>query len=110
MRWVALAWFFVLGSLGVDGSDARAGAQPCKLATKGDSPVAKACASPRGFAAAKKLMHDMMKKANEDKSKEELKCETCHQGVDDGRYDILTKTGRERFKDLVARAGDVAAK
>jgi hypothetical protein len=111
MRWVWLALFLAFGTLGVEGTDARAGSRACTLATKGDSPVAKACASPRGFAAAKSLMRDMVKKANKDgKSKEELKCETCHQGIDDDRYDVLTKNGRELFKDLLARAGDVAAK
>jgi hypothetical protein len=103
MRWVALALFLVVGSTGVDGwSDARAGgpASPCKLATKGDSIVAKACQE-GGFEAAKSLMKKMRTKVNKGGG-QKVECGSCHEGVDDGRYDLLTKDGRDRFKSFVA--------
>jgi hypothetical protein len=102
MRWVALAWFLALGSIGVDGSDARAGAQPCKLATKGDSIVGKACVGTEGgFKAAKALMKKMRLVVNK-AGKEQFECTTCHDKADDERYDTLTKDGKERFKTFVA--------
>ena len=100
MRWVALAWFFVLGSLGVDGSDARAGGEPCKLATKGDSPVAKACQG-GGVEAAKKLMRQMRAKVNEGRTPK-IACKDCHDHDADSRYDTLSKDGRERFKAFLS--------
>ena len=99
MRWVALAWFFVLGSLGVDGSDARAGGPPCKLATKGESIVAKACQK-GGYAEARKIMKEMKMAVNKGRD-EQFDCKTCHDRADDS-YDTLTKDGRERFKGFVA--------
>lgn len=70
----------------------------CKLATKGESPVARACKT-GGFRAAKKLMREMVDKAK--KTQHGLNCDTCHEGVDDGRYDLLKKDGRSRFDALV---------
>ena len=99
MRWVALAWFFVLGSLGVDGSDARAGGPPCKLATKGESIVAKACQK-GGYAEARKIMKEMKMAVNKGRD-EQFDCKTCHDRADDS-YDTLTKDGRERFKAFAA--------
>jgi hypothetical protein len=103
MRWVALAWFLAVGTVGVDGSDARAGGEPCKLATKGDSIVSKACADPKngGVGGARKLMKEMLKVVNSGRS-EKIECTACHAGVDDNRYDTLTKDGRDRFKAFVA--------
>jgi hypothetical protein len=99
MRWVALASFLALGSIGVDGSDARAGGEPCKLATKGDSIVAKACQT-GGYSEARKIMKEMRTAVNKGRS-EKFECKTCHDKADDS-YDTLTKDGRERFKAFVA--------
>jgi hypothetical protein len=99
MRWVALAWFFVLGSLLVDDSDARAVDELCKLATKGDSIIARACQK-GGFTEARKLMKEMRTAVNKGRD-EKYECKTCHDKADD-RYDTLTKDGRERFKTFAA--------
>jgi hypothetical protein len=98
MRWVALAWFLVLGSIGVDGSDARAGEEKCKLATKGDSIVAKACQT--SYKEARKLMKHMCLVVNESRA-EKFECKTCHDKADDS-YDSLTKDGRDKFKAFAA--------
>jgi hypothetical protein len=98
MRWVALAWFLVVGSVGVDGSDARAGDQQCKLATKGDSIVAQACR--KSYDDARKLMKKMKVVVNRGRA-EQYDCKTCHDKADES-YDTLTKDGRDRFKDFVA--------
>jgi hypothetical protein len=102
-RWSLLTLVAILDFVGVDARRARAGDEPkpCKLATKGDSPVANACAK-GGFKAAKKLMQDMVHDAKKAKDKRELKCDSCHDGVDDGRYDVLRKEGSDRFKDLLS--------
>ena len=99
MRWVALASFLALGSIGVDGSDARAGGEPCKLAIKGDSIVAKACLK-GGYAEARKVMKEMKAAVNRGRD-DKFECKTCHDKADDS-YDTLTKDGRERFKGFVA--------
>jgi hypothetical protein len=102
MRWVALACFLsplVLGSFGVDGSNARAEEEKCKLATKGDSIVAKACQ--KSYKEARKLMKHMCTVVNEGRA-EKFECKTCHDKADDSGYDTLTKDGRDRFKGLVA--------
>ena len=96
LRWVALATFLALGGTG---SRADAG-DPCKLAVKGDSPVAKAC-SQGGFDAAKKLMEKMRAKVNSGRATR-ISCNDCHDHGDDSRYDTLTKDGRERFKGFLA--------
>jgi hypothetical protein len=104
-RWALLLLVVMLAVLG-DAKRARAGDDdgPCKLATKGDSPVAKACAQ-GGVKKAKSLMRQMRVEANKDKSKEQVKCSHCHDHDDDDRYDTLTKDGRDRFKLLLARLG-----
>ena len=97
MRRVALACFFVFfvrGGVGVDAPEADGG-EPCKLATKGDSIVAKACRK-GGFTDARKLMREMRTVVN--KSGPKVECVDCHDHADDARYDTLTKDGRERFK------------
>ena len=67
---------------------------PCKIATKGDSPTAKACAQ-GGRDAATKLMKDMVKQG---KAKGlTFKCESCHSDLDS--YE-LTKNATEDYKKL----------
>jgi hypothetical protein len=69
---------------------------PCKIATKGDSPTAKACAS-GGRDAATKLMKDMVKQA---KAKgEKFTCDGCHKDLDN--YE-LTKNANDDYKKLEA--------
>jgi hypothetical protein len=69
---------------------------PCKIATKGDSPTAKACAS-GGRDAAKKLMTDMVAKA---KAKgEKFTCDGCHKDRDTFE---LTKNATADYKKLEA--------
>jgi hypothetical protein len=99
-RSVVIAAVLVLGGAG---SRARAGGEPCKLATKGNSPVAQACAKNDngGVRGAKKVMKEMRIVVNKGRS-EKFECMTCHDKADDDRYDTLTKDGRERFKDFVA--------
>jgi hypothetical protein len=96
MRWVALAWFFAVGNVGVDG---RAG-EPCKLATKGDSPVARACKE-GGVEQAKKLMRSMRAKVNQYRNPR-INCKDCHDHDADDRFDTLTKDGRDRFTAFLA--------
>ena len=68
----------------------------CTIATKGDSPTAKACAK-GGRAEAKKMMKDMVNKAKA--NKEKFTCEQCHKDLDN--YE-LTKNAEEDFKKLEA--------
>src|SRR6478672_5043008 len=69
----------------------------CKLATKGDSRVAKACAD-GGIKKAKAEMKDMVKQAKANGVK--MDCDDCHK--DDVHYDQLTAEGKDKFKKLVA--------
>jgi hypothetical protein len=92
-RWIALALLVIVGGDGWAG-------EPCKLATKGDSPVAKACRE-GGFQAARKLMKDMKVKVNQGRTTR-VDCKDCHDHDEDGHYDTLTKDGRERFTALLA--------
>jgi hypothetical protein len=85
---------FGLSAAGV----ARAGDDkgPCKIATKGETPTAKACAT-GGRAAATKLMKDMVKQA---KAKgEKFTCDGCHKDLDN--YE-LTKNANDDYKKLEA--------
>src|SRR5882724_13198697 len=69
---------------------------PCKIATKGDSPTAKACTQ-GGRDAATKLMKDMVKQA---KAKgEKFTCDGCHKDLDN--YE-LTKNANDDYKKLEA--------
>jgi hypothetical protein len=69
----------------------------CKLATKGDSRVAKACAS-GGVKAAKAEMKEMLKQGKSAGVK--MDCDDCHK--DDTHYDQLTTEGKDKFKKLLA--------
>jgi hypothetical protein len=90
----------VLGLIGLVGPSVSAGDGPCKLATKGDSDVAKACKE-GGLGKARPLMKKMVKQAKA-KMGGELDCKTCHEGVDDDRYDVLKKDGRAQFDKMLA--------
>lgn len=69
---------------------------PCKIATKGDSPTARACTA-GGRDAATKLMKDMVKQA---KAKgEKFTCDGCHKDLDN--YE-LTKNANDDYKKLEA--------
>ena len=70
-------------------------AKDCKLATEGDSPVAKACAD-GGIRPAKKVMKKMLKAAK--KKGEKMDCDGCHPDDDYGK---LTDDGKEKFEELL---------
>jgi hypothetical protein len=83
---------FGLSAAGV----AHADKGPCKIATKGDSPTAKACTK-GGRDEATKLMKDMVKQA---KAKgEKFTCDGCHKDLDN--YE-LTKNANDDYKKLEA--------
>jgi hypothetical protein len=71
----------------------------CTIATKGDSPTAKACAK-GGRAEAKKVMKEMVKDAKANGAK--FTCDGCHKDLD--TYE-LTKNGGEDYKKLAAASG-----
>jgi hypothetical protein len=68
----------------------------CTIATKGDSPTAKACAK-GGRAEAKKLMKEMVKVAKANGQK--FTCDGCHKDLDN--YE-LTKNAEADYKKLEA--------
>jgi hypothetical protein len=68
----------------------------CVIATKGDSPIAKACAQ-GGLVDAKRAMRDMVKQGK--KAGTKFECDDCHKN--DVGYD-LTDKGRDNFKKLLA--------
>jgi hypothetical protein len=68
----------------------------CTIATKGDSPVAKACAK-GGRPEAKKLMKDAVKTAKANKAT--FTCEGCHKDLESFE---LTKNARDDFAKLMA--------
>jgi len=75
------------------------GSDPCKLAVKGDSPVAQACRD-GGVKAAKATMKDLVAKAKA--NGEKFKCDECHKDPQDNTK--LTADAREKFKKLLATA------
>jgi hypothetical protein len=73
--------------------------QPCTIATKGDSPVAQACAD-GGLVSAKRAMRDLIKRAKATGVK--FECDDCHRNdVDYG----LTPQARDSFQRLLGAAG-----
>jgi len=70
----------------------------CTIATKGDSPTAKACVK-GGRAEAKKMMKEMVKIAKG--AGQKFTCDGCHKDLDN--YE-LTKNATEDFKKLEAVA------
>jgi hypothetical protein len=89
------------GTLAVAGAG-RAADAPCTIATKGDSPVAKACAD-GGIPKAKAAMKAMATKARKGGTK--FQCDDCHK--DDVKYD-LTADARDKFKKLLAASEGAA--
>jgi hypothetical protein len=77
-------------------SGRAAAEKPCAIATKGDSPVAKACAS-GGLVDAKRSMRDLVKAGK--KAGTKFECDDCHKNDTD--Y-ALTPQARENFKKLLA--------
>ncbi len=75
-----------------------AAAGDCTIATKGDSPVAKACKE-GGIKAAKAEMKKLAKAAKANGVK--FDCDDCH--TDDTKYD-LTDDAKDKFKKMVAAA------
>jgi hypothetical protein len=75
------------------------GPDPCKLAVKGDSPVAQACRD-GGVKAAKATMKELVAKAKANGQK--FKCDECHKDPQDNTK--LTADARDRFKKLLAAA------
>jgi hypothetical protein len=69
----------------------------CKLATKGDSPVVKACTD-GGIKKAKATMKDMVKQGKAAGVK--MECDDCHK--DEKQYDVLTDDAKDKFKKLLA--------
>jgi len=88
----------VLGSTVAISGRAVADNKPCAIATKGDSPVAKACAS-GSVVDAKRVMRDMVKSGK--KAGVKFECDDCHKN--DTGYDLTTQA-RENFKKLLAAA------
>ena len=82
----------------VAGGIASADDGKCTIATKGDSPTAKACTK-GGRGEAKKLMKEMVKVAKGNGQK--FTCDGCHKDLDN--YE-LTKNATEDFKKLEAVA------
>jgi hypothetical protein len=74
-----------------------AGADPCQLATKGDSPVARACRE-GGIKAAKMAMKDLIKGARATGVR--YQCDDCH--VNDADYAQLAKGADDKFAKLLA--------
>jgi hypothetical protein len=97
IKQILMATFFVVSIIG---GRALAGDEgKCTIATKGDTPTAKACAK-GGRAEAKKLMKEMVKQAKANGQK--FTCDGCHKDLDN--YE-LTKNGPEDYKKLEAASG-----
>jgi hypothetical protein len=77
----------------------RAGDTSCTIATKGDSPVAKACTE-GGIKKAKAVMKKMVKDAKAGGFTGD--CDDCHK--DDAKFD-LTDDAAEKFKKMLAAIG-----
>jgi hypothetical protein len=76
-----------------------AGPNDCKLATKGDSPVAQACRE-GGTKHAKTVMKELVAKAKAKGAK--FRCDDCHKDPQDNTK--LTDDARKKFDELVAAA------
>ncbi len=81
------------------GAPAYTGPDPCTLATKGESPVAKACHD-GGIKAAKVAMKDMLRAARANGVK--YQCDDCH--INDTDYAQLGKGAEDKFAKLLAAA------
>ena len=76
----------------------RALSADCAIATKGESPVARAC-NEGGLIQAKRTMRDLVKKGRAAGTK--FECDDCHKN--DTNYE-LTAQARDNFKRLLAAA------
>lgn len=95
MRWLSGSFLLAMVIGFVPAGVVRAGGKgPCKIATKGDSPTAKACAS-GGRDAANKLMKDMVNQAKAKKQK--FACDGCRKDLDS--YE-LTENAKDDYKKL----------
>ena len=92
-RGLIAVFLFGLSATGVASAGGRG---PCKIATKGDTPTAKACAK-GGRDAAHALMKDMVSQAKARGVK--FTCEGCHKDLDS--YE-LTKNAKADYKKLEA--------
>jgi hypothetical protein len=94
-------WFLFAVVLGFALSGiARAGGKgPCKIATKGDSPTAKACAS-GGRDAANKLMKNMVARAKATGQK--FSCDGCHKDLDSYELTQNAKADYKKLESIVA--------
>lgn len=79
---------------------AYSGPEPCMLATKGTSPVARACAE-GGVSRAKAVMKDMVRRGKAAGVK--VGCDDCH--ADDADYAKLTLEAEAKFRELLAALG-----
>jgi hypothetical protein len=75
------------------------GPDPCKLAVKGNSPVAQACKD-GGVKAAKAAMKDLVARAKANGTK--FRCDDCHKDPQDNTK--LAADAPEKFKKLLAAA------
>jgi hypothetical protein len=87
-----------IGSTVATAASGLAADKPCAIATKGDSPVAKACVQ-GGLIEAKRTMRDLVKTGK--KANVKFECDDCHKN--DVGYD-LTPQARDNFKKLLAAA------
>jgi hypothetical protein len=94
------AKILVIALLG-SASHAIAAESKCMVATKGDSPVAKACAH-GGRDEAKRVMKGLVKDAKRNGGK--YSCDDCHKSVDNGDFE-LKQNARDDFKKLLQVAG-----
>lgn len=76
---------------------AAAQGNACRLAIKGDSPVARACAE-GGVVKAKHTMRAMIKEGRAQGVR--FQCDDCHS--DDTAYEKLTPEAKDRFARLLA--------
>ena len=93
---VLTAAFLTLSTFSRGGRVGAGDEGKCTIATKGDSPTAKACTK-GGRAEAKKVMKEMVKQAKA--AGQKFTCDGCHKDLDN--YE-LTKNAAEDFKKLEA--------
>jgi len=96
IRFAALFFTATILTISTLGGRAVGDDGKCTIATKGDSPTAKACVK-GGRAEAKKIMKEMVKQAKA--AGQKFTCDGCHKDLDN--YE-LTKNAVEEFKKLEA--------
>jgi hypothetical protein len=80
-------------------SPTYSGPDPCQLAIRDESPVARACRK-GGLKAAKATMKDLVRRAKAGGYK--VTCDDCHETLDD--FGELNSDAREKFKKLLEAA------